>query len=83
MRRRHNRSGGDDQAWPAARELAAVSQRMTPTMMTGSKLVALAIATSITTLSAAGYAGDATWLSCKGYYRTREVTTGSRSLRVL
>lgn len=35
-------------------------------MMTGSKLVALAVTTAITTLSTVGYAGDATWLSCKG-----------------
>jgi hypothetical protein len=35
-------------------------------MMTGSSLVALAIATTTMTLSTASYAGDATWLSCKG-----------------
>ena len=35
-------------------------------MMTGEKLVALATTIAITTLSTVSYAGDATWLSCKG-----------------
>ncbi|HMG12796.1 MAG TPA: hypothetical protein VK571_06460, partial [Gemmatimonadaceae bacterium] len=50
----------------AAREFEATSRRKTLVMMTGSKLVALAITTAITVLSTVSYAGDATWLSCKG-----------------